>query len=113
FNHEQERLKMAQLGLQVIRQLVRAGSIIAPRLTGNLMFERFCTPPRAPRLAKVSARQLIWREPGCKMPRAPMLPILVGVFQLARSAPLCSPASMRCHAARWCFFMVGQVGLSS
>ncbi len=43
---------MAQLGLQVIRQLVRAGSIIAPRLTGNLMFERFCTPPRAPRLSE-------------------------------------------------------------
>jgi pimeloyl-ACP methyl ester carboxylesterase len=38
---------MAQLGLQVIRQLVRAGSAIAPRLTGNLMFERFCTPSRA------------------------------------------------------------------
>lgn len=41
---------MAQLGLQVIQQLVRAGSAIAPRLTGNLMFDRFCTPPRGPRL---------------------------------------------------------------
>lgn len=43
---------MAQLGFQVIRQLVRAGSLIAPRLTGNLMFDRFCTPPRAPRLSE-------------------------------------------------------------
>lgn len=43
---------MAQLGLQVIRHLVRAGSVIAPRLTGNLMFERFCTPPRAPKLSE-------------------------------------------------------------
>ncbi|MGL4438405.1 MAG: alpha/beta hydrolase [Bosea sp. (in: a-proteobacteria)] len=43
---------MAQLGLQVIRQLVRAGSVIAPRLTGNLMFDRFCTPPRLPNLSE-------------------------------------------------------------
>ncbi len=41
---------MAQLGMQVIRQLVRTGSVIAPRLTGNLMFDRFCTPPRAAQL---------------------------------------------------------------
>ena len=39
---------MVLLGLQVIRQLVRPGSIIAPRLTGNLMFEHICTPQRAP-----------------------------------------------------------------
>jgi hypothetical protein len=47
FNHEQQRMQRAQLGLQVIRQLARAGSIIAPRLTGNLLFERFCTPPNS------------------------------------------------------------------
>jgi pimeloyl-ACP methyl ester carboxylesterase len=50
FGHEQERMQMLLLGLQVIRQLVRPGSIIAPRLTGNLMFEHICTPQRAPRL---------------------------------------------------------------
>lgn len=43
---------MSQFGLQVIRQVVRAGSIIAPRLTGNVMFARFCTPPRGPKLSE-------------------------------------------------------------
>jgi pimeloyl-ACP methyl ester carboxylesterase len=41
---------MAQPGLKVIRQLVRAGSAVAPRLTANVAFERFCTPMR-PRLS--------------------------------------------------------------
>jgi pimeloyl-ACP methyl ester carboxylesterase len=43
---------MAQFGLQVMRQLVRASAIVAPRTTGNLMFERFCTPTRARRLSE-------------------------------------------------------------
>lgn len=42
---------MPQPSLKVIRQLVGIGSVVAPRLTGNLMFERFCTPPRAANLS--------------------------------------------------------------
>ncbi len=38
---------MAFEALRVIRPLVKVGSRVAPRLTGNLAFRAFCTPPRA------------------------------------------------------------------
>ncbi len=38
---------MAHQALRVIRPLVKVGSRIAPRLTGNLAFRAFCRPPRA------------------------------------------------------------------
>ena len=38
---------MAFEALRVIRPLVKVGSRFAPRLTGNLAFRAFCTPPRA------------------------------------------------------------------
>lgn len=37
---------MAHRALRAIRPLVRVGSRMAPRLTGNLAFRVFCTPPR-------------------------------------------------------------------
>ncbi len=37
---------MAYEALRVIRPLVKVGSRVAPRLTGNLAFRAFCTPPR-------------------------------------------------------------------
>ena len=38
---------MAYEALRVIRPLVKVGSRLAPRLTGNLAFRAFCTPPKA------------------------------------------------------------------
>jgi pimeloyl-ACP methyl ester carboxylesterase len=38
---------MAYEALKVIRPFVKVSSRIAPRLTGNLAFRAFCTPPRA------------------------------------------------------------------
>lgn len=51
---------MAYEALRVIRPLVKVGSRVAPRLTGNLAFRAFCTPPRAGGISR-SQRRLIDR----------------------------------------------------
>ncbi len=38
---------MAASFLRLLRPVIRASSLIAPRLTGRLAFKAFCTPPRA------------------------------------------------------------------
>ena len=51
---------MAYDALRIIRPLVRAGSFVAPRLTGDLAFRAFCRPPKAEGMSETQ-RKLIER----------------------------------------------------
>jgi pimeloyl-ACP methyl ester carboxylesterase len=44
--------------LKIIRPFVKASSFIAPRLTGNLAFRLFCTPPRVKNLDPSQAKMI-------------------------------------------------------